>query len=386
MSSEPNRGTSNRRHVQHQPRERTWRRWPWRWPALAVANLIGLGALLLVIEGASRLLGHQPSVDPATGKIWTFDGTRGWIHVPGAAAPTCVGGATGPLARINGLGLRGPEVSLSRPPRTRRVLVFGDSFVFGVGVPEEQLFSGHLERLLSHSGAVQVLNFGVAGYSTDQEYLLFRDLGVRLGPDLVILVMCDNDFLANTEDFAYRRYYKPFFEEGPGGTLLLRNVPVPRLSWLQRGKLWLSQHSAMWELFRSRSSRNRLLRGSLGLFQLAVPKRSAEEPVSITFALVSEFHSLARRIGAGFLVLNTGHRGEKTPLYHALRPKLDAAGIPYLGLEAALERARRIDPERAWDFDDDTHWNSDAHKLAANVVYTHMRRTSLLARLFGGRG
>ena len=81
----------------------------------------------------------------------------------------------------------------------------------------------------------------------------------------------------------------------------------------------------------------------------------------------------------------TGHRGERTGLFHALRPRLDLAGIHYVGLESALGRARRVDPERAWDFRGDTHWNVASHKLAASVVYTDLRRSSSLDRLFDRR-
>ena len=72
------------------------------------------------------------------------------------------------LVRINALGLRGPEVAPKRPG-VFRVLVFGDSYAFGVGVDEENVLTSELERLLSEdalSGVeVEVLNLGVAGYS-----------------------------------------------------------------------------------------------------------------------------------------------------------------------------------------------------------------------------
>jgi hypothetical protein len=92
------------------------------------------------------------------------------------------------------------------------VLVLGDSYVFGLGVDEENLFTTHLEQLLASRSnrTVEVVNMGVPGYSTDREILLLEELGLKLFPDLVVRVVCDNDFDANTEDFAYRRYFKPY--------------------------------------------------------------------------------------------------------------------------------------------------------------------------------
>ena len=71
---------------------------------------------------------------------------------------------------------------------------------------------------------------GVSGYSTDQELLLLERLGSELDPDIVVLIVCDNDYNANSEDFVYQRYYKPYFDIDDEGELYLRNVPVPTLT------------------------------------------------------------------------------------------------------------------------------------------------------------
>jgi hypothetical protein len=278
-----------------------------------------------------------------------------------------MGGPDRGLVRINSLGLRGPEVAVTKPAGTIRVLVFGDSFVFGVGVDEEHLFTSRLQTLLNKRGraAYEVVNMGVSGYSTDQEYLLFQDLGVRLQPGIVILVACDNDFEGNTLDLMYHRYYKPYFVFAADGQLQLRNVPVPRLDRMQQVKLWLGQHSSVWS--------------GLG-FQVAVPHTSSLDEVEITGAIVGAFHDLAERVGADFVLFNTGHRREKTRLFQALRPRLRREGICQLGLEGNFEQARDAAPNALWDFGQDPHWNVDAHLLAAEVVCNFIDKQGLLAR------
>jgi hypothetical protein len=122
--------------------------------------------------------------------IVAYDASKGWFHRPREAGRVFLGGPDQGLVRLNNLGLRGRDVSPRKDPRTARVLVFGDSFVFGVGVDEEHVFSSQLERLLGDrtERRYQVVNLGVSGYSTDQEYLLYQELGASLQPDIVILV------------------------------------------------------------------------------------------------------------------------------------------------------------------------------------------------------
>jgi hypothetical protein len=347
-------------------------------------NLLVLVLALLAIEALTRLLGiHFPAVarrGAIDRDLWVYDRTKGWFHAPLGSGELFHGGPDRGLARINSLGLRGGEVSRSKPEGVKRVLVLGDSFVFGLGVDEDNLFTTHLEKLLNRSPDKrhEVLNLGVSGYSTDQEYILFQELGLRLSPDVVILVVCDNDFLGNTEDFAYRRYYKPYFERAADG-LTLKNSPVPILTRSQRVKLFLGQESNVWNFVRNRSSDRPWVKPFLDFFQVGVPRVSPSDPVEITTALILALAERVEAAGARLFVINTGHRGEKTPLFHQLRPNLRGAGIHQLGLEETLANARRAAPEKNWDFPGDIHWNRDAHRLVAEVVDNYLSKFGLLS-------
>jgi hypothetical protein len=70
-----------------------------------------------------------------------------------------------------------------------------------------------------------VLNFGVSGYGTDQEWLLYQAVGRRYCPDLVLVALYGNDLRENQAAAAPSP--KPLFRPA-GGTLALTNVPVPR--------------------------------------------------------------------------------------------------------------------------------------------------------------
>jgi hypothetical protein len=279
------------------------------------------------------------------------------------------------------MGLRGGEIAWHKPEGSTRVIVLGDSYAFGLGVDEEHTFVRQLETFLNarfpEDSEYQVINMGVTGYATDQEYILFQEIGMRLAPDLVILVVCDNDFLANTENFAYRRYYKPFFELDTRGDVVLRGSPVPRLSRRQRIKLFLGQESTLWNFVRSRKSNS--LAPILDFFEVDTPRPSGMSQIQITTRLVAEIADRAEAAGARFLTINTAHRGERTPLFHEMRPQLERLRIHQLGLEEFLERARTDAPGMLWDFGEDKHWNRDAHRLAAEIVSGHLFRHGLLS-------
>ena len=340
---------------------------------LAAANVLVLAALLLFIEGALRVLRvHFPAIPRVVfgNVLWRYDALMGWSHVPGTTGQVDLGGPDAGLVRINSLGFRGREVTPRKDPGVVRVLVVGDSFVFGIGVDEEHLFVTRLERRLRDLTGVphQVVNLGVAGFSTDQEYLLLRERGLALAPDVVLLLMCDNDFEGNAQSFMYLRYYKPYFTIGGDGRLVAGNLPVPQLARGQRVRLWLGQSSEVWNLLRFRDSSWPPVRRLLDRLEVDVSRESSDDPVRLAFLLVQAMRDLASSVGAQFLTFNTGERGEMTRRFVALRRHLRGANIAFLGLEGPLASARESEPERHWDFGKDHHWNVDAHRLAAEIV------------------
>ena len=95
---------------------------------------------------------------------------------------------------INDLGMRDRGRSALKPPGMRRVLFLGDSMVFGTGIEPGERCSDRLEALLGPEA--EVLNSGVGGWGTDQEYLYLCRQGFALQPDVVVLGMCVlNDIL-----------------------------------------------------------------------------------------------------------------------------------------------------------------------------------------------
>lgn len=98
----------------------------------------------------------------------------------------------------NSCGMRGPEISIEKPPGTYRIALLGDSFTFGWGVEQDQSFAARMEQTLNRGAApgvnYQVLNLGVPGYSTFQEVARFQELGLDFSPDAIVVFFVENDY------------------------------------------------------------------------------------------------------------------------------------------------------------------------------------------------
>jgi hypothetical protein len=125
-------------------------------------------------------------------------------------------------------------------PKTRpRILFLGDSFVWGFDVDRRERFTDLVQDRLP---AWDILNAGIAGYGTDQEYLLLTQIFDRYQPDLVFLMFCvDNDRQNNSANEAYG-FMKPYFVRGDGG-VTLQGTPVP-----QSEVFWFEEHPTLFSI------------------------------------------------------------------------------------------------------------------------------------------
>jgi hypothetical protein len=113
------------------------------------------------------------------------------------------------------------EHTFDNPDGAFRVLVLGDSFMEGYSVELNESFHKRIEQFLREKGFdVEVINLGVGGYSTLQEYLVFREVGLLYKPNLVLLgfTICNDlrnnsmqlEFLKNGSAITKKR--RPFLD------------------------------------------------------------------------------------------------------------------------------------------------------------------------------
>jgi len=198
--------------------------------ALQVLGLLigSIGLSLALAEILLRLLSPSPYCGiRATAPQETFfqyDRLLGWRGVPHAAGP--FRGIDFDVTVANdGNGFRNQNPPFVRGKRN--LLVLGDSYGWGWGVGNADLF--HVE-LMELDARWNVYNLSAPGYGTDQEYLALEGfLESRQAEDYegAILLFYQNDFEDNASTRRYA-YAKPVFLLSNDGELSLANVPVPR--------------------------------------------------------------------------------------------------------------------------------------------------------------
>ena len=95
----------------------------------------------------------------------------------------------------NRFGLRDYDhYTLKKPKNTYRILFLGDSYVFSVTKLDKSI-PKLLEKILEgRRTRIEVLNAGVFGYGTINEYLYLKHYGLKFDPDLVLLgIYAPND-------------------------------------------------------------------------------------------------------------------------------------------------------------------------------------------------
>jgi hypothetical protein len=122
-------------------------------------------------------------------KVISDDPSIGHVHRPNSQMRLM-----GVDVKINSNGLRDREIPYERTGPARRILMLGDSFTEGWGVPLEQTFSKRIERLYKERAtSAEVINTGVGNYNTIMEVSYFLNEGYKYRPDIVVLNYIPND-------------------------------------------------------------------------------------------------------------------------------------------------------------------------------------------------
>ena len=154
--------------------------------------LFGLAPALLLLtlaEVGVRVAGGEDcaAIEPVGGDRETMIGHPRylWRLEPGSTAEHL--GVNSP---INAAGLRSRHMPDDRrEPNELRVLITGDSSIFGLGIPEGRTYDALLEKELEKrfQRPTKVINLGTPGYSTEQTLRLLEDVGWSYEPHLVVV-------------------------------------------------------------------------------------------------------------------------------------------------------------------------------------------------------
>jgi len=331
-----------------------------------IATAIGVAvivAVLFVRRATSPIYLQEPGGEEA-GHRFIYDARLGWRNIPGWESTTF-----GKPLTINEHGLRGPAYGFLKPVGVRRVLVLGDSYVWGYGVADERVLTRALERRLNAAAtwaaggagggeggegvggrrggtAVerwQVLNAGVSGWGNDQALLYLRGEGVKYQPDVVVAMVFQINDPANNASSPQYGLNKPVFLNTD---LELANVPVPKPG------------------------------------EEAAPVTTRAHPLRLTAAILAEMHAVCERAGAELVVAKfgrflhpereVGKAGEEMLKEFVL----ELADVPYLNLDAAYAE-RGLDRAALTEGNRDGHWNAFGHEQTAAIVHEFLAARGL---------
>src|SRR5262245_5794214 len=118
----------------------------------------------------------------------------------------------------NSRGLRGPEQRLERSAGLKRIVVLGDSFAWGWGVNDDDVFPRVMAAQLRDT---EVVNLGITAFAVPQEFDYLKIEGILYQPDIVVLALCQNDIPRDerSPQEIYRFWSTPQVHRTPSGFL-----------------------------------------------------------------------------------------------------------------------------------------------------------------------
>jgi lysophospholipase L1-like esterase len=332
--------------------------------------LSGVLLALLALEVVLRVWDPVPEVGSPLYGFYQSDPDLGWRGRPNVRLryhrPEF-----DTLVELDAEGWRQPD-----PPRpagaARRVLVLGDSFTWGWGVSQGETLTDRLQARLGP--AVAIVNRGVIGFGTAQEYLVLERELAAASYDTVALLFFINDLDDNRDG---KDGHRPYFDL-VDGQLLPRNQPaLARISPLT---IFLKDHSraylfAEFELgmlkrrLRGKPDSERLYREKPAVAIRDLPG------YAVTARLLEEMTRLVRAHGARLVLVYVPQRSEfegdaphsYVRTVHAMIDDVARrSGIAMIDLTPAFRQ--QAQGGRALVFPIDAHWNAAGHALAADVL------------------
>jgi hypothetical protein len=285
------------------------------------------------------------------------------------------------LVHQNQFGLRASDdMQLKKTSGRKRVLVLGDSYVWGVGASQEELFTAPEV----YGTQDEIINAGVSGYGTDQEYLFYLREGQKFDVEQVVLAFTLYNDVENNLNSKQYSYLKPYFTLN-GDQLVLHNDHV-RYSRVDNFFRSLKRDSHVWNL---------AAQGFDGLIKTLLRKQQKQlgtdvvvseadrKGIELTLAILKKLKEAVAARHAEFYVVFIPYKPRvenHLPGNHPFAPLL-AAGLTQMGVsyrepypEFLKSAMAGVDPFNVGD----NHFNAAGHALFAKFVTdTDLARASI---------
>jgi len=215
------------------------------WPTNIALVAGGILVALVMAEVAFRVLGI------AYPEFGARHDELGWAPIAGTTGTYAVEGRT--LISINAEGFRDIDHPIAKPKNTLRIATLGDSFTEAREVALHETYwkvlEARLGECLATSGrSAEVLNFGVSGYGTAQEYLVLNRYVWKYTPDVVLLAVFTGNDIWNNSRALDGHERRPFFQLHDGALTLDQSNLTSSLFGV--AKLWANVQRAIFNRVR----------------------------------------------------------------------------------------------------------------------------------------
>ena len=379
---------------------------------LIAASLV---VALLLVEVGLRIAGFtyfNPFIADADVGYSLRPGAEGWWTREGRT-----------YININSQGFRDRERAVAKPSGTFRIAVLGDSFAEAFQVPLEKTFWSVMERQLSAcvpggKQKVEVLNFGVSGFSTTRELILLQTKVWQYSPDMIVLLFTPgNDVRDNSRTISrYGRQPLPYFVfrngelERDDSLITERNRSLKfrfQQSFLGRAYMWLQTNSRTLGLVYAFREGMLSPEPAKGQTEPGLDSEVYRPPATpdwddawqVTEALMTRMRDEVRAKGAQFLLV-TGSAGIQVNPDAATRQKfMEKLGVSTLFYPderlASWGRANKADVlnlagplhdyasrnrvfvQGSSETAGRGHWNETGHQLAGELIAKEICRKNL---------
>ena len=277
----------------------------------AIAAALGV---FLLLEVALRAVGYSTpqwyQLDPQLG--WKLRPHRhGWFIAQGMRSPV----------HTNPSGFRDREHPLDKAEGVYRIAVLGDEYSEAMAVALTETWWWQLPAQLQRCGfqpdrLVEVLNFGVGGYGTAQEYVLLETAAMRYQPDLVLLQFSNRDDVLDNSFALAREKNRPFFLLDAHGVARIDDsfALAPsfdrRMQTRYRLAAEIADHSRSYQLARQLAELALIgeAHADADLAVLHEPRDAVWESAwRVTEALIARIDGYSRRNGARLAVVAVPH-------------------------------------------------------------------------------
>jgi hypothetical protein len=342
-------------------------------PAQLLKNLALIGASIAFALFLLELLvrGYSAVFMP---KMMSLDDRLGWRHSRDVSRSHVSNSGERVLVVQNANGHRGPYRSDAKPAGVFRVLALGDSFTEGSDVDEKDLFSARAE---SAEPGLEVLNAGVGGYGTVQEYTYLRTEGLRFKPDLVALLLYENDLVDNTMPYYPGFGPRPYAVIRDDSVVIMEPDPTNfrRFIFPAPFRMWLHRHSTLYYLLNSRVYQPVLAKRLREQQDADVARTTRAQRLTIAFAVLERVKKTLDSAGVPLLVVHVPPRDEgRSGTSQTASDVLAFCARAGFNCFSLVDRFHReTTAGRQLYFTRDIHWTKDGHAVVADELVQRVR-------------